>query len=120
MSDTDFTIQRQTLSEIDITYNDENDQPLDLSGYTAKLSLKDPDTGEVAQTLDSEASSGSRIVISTASPPDGTITLIFTTADTAELEVKSYKYDLGLKLGGEVVRPISGFISVIDFTTDML
>jgi hypothetical protein len=81
----------------------------DLTGYTARMSLKAG--GVVAVSLTTE---NNRITLGGAA---GTITLLIDAVTTAGLAGGSYAYDLELVVGATVTRLIQGYITVSENVT---
>lgn len=98
-----------------VEYQNENGQPIDLAGYTAKMQLRTSPLSAVAElTLSSMPNGG--IVIS---PSTGNIYLTATAVQTASLKPQKYSYDLEITLPstGFVARVIQGVANVIPETT---
>ncbi len=104
----DFTIyQGATFGHV-ISWKDENDQAINLSGYTSRMHLRVSKDSETAfLTLTTE---NSRIALGGAL---GTITLSISAADTALLSEAGGVYDLELiSSGGNVTRLLEGNIII--------
>lgn len=86
--------------------------PVDLAGYTARMSVKDKVGGTQLFRLDT---TNGRITLDNVNK---TITLAITATDTAALTFKKGVYDLELiSAGGVVALLLSGDITVIDEVT---
>jgi len=90
----------------DVTVKDANDNPFDLTGYTA-----------AAKLAKGYASTRTRTDFTTtvaADPTTGVVTLSLTSTQTAALDAERYVYDLEITQtsSGSVTRVIEGIISV--------
>ena len=104
----DFTIyQGATFSRI-LTWKSEDEDPIDLTGYAARMMLRDGiDASAPFLTLTTENGS---ITLGGAL---GTITLAITTAATAALTQDGGNYDLELVSGsGTVSRLLQGSVII--------
>lgn len=104
-----------------LEYQDSNEQPIDLTGYTARM--------QVRRTVDTEGdpiieltSSNGRITIGDPDPTDGVLLLEIAAEDTAGLPAmpfdRKWRYDLELvPAGGEVRRLTMGkFVVSLEVT----
>lgn len=91
--------QGSTFS-LQTTFTDDSDQPINLTGYTARMQVRrnPTSTDDPVVELTTE---NSRIVLGGAA---GTVTFQITAADTAALPVGHYFYDVEL-VNGAVVTP---------------
>lgn len=89
------------------TWTDENEVPVDLTGFTARMHIRTAVTA-ASPSLELTTTNG-RIVLN---PTLGTITLQITAADTAALVAKRYVYDLELVSGATVTRLLQGGFTV--------
>lgn len=80
-----------------LTLTDDNGTAIDLTGYTAKMQIRDLPGGTVFETLET---GGAGIVITAAT---GEIALTFTAAETAALTISRGMYDLKITSSGAVV-----------------
>lgn len=102
-----FTIDQDSTYTVTLVYNDGNGNPIDLTGYEAKMQLREKyDSPTAALTL---TTGGGGIVIT---GPTGTIDITATDEQTATLDPIFYVYDLDLKLGGVITRLIQGQVTV--------
>lgn len=98
----DFTIFQGATFDRTITWRDGNGQEVNLTGYTARLQVRDRVGGEVLLDL----STGDGI---TLGGPAGTIALAISAVDTAALRFSQAVYDLELtSAGDEVTRLMQG------------
>jgi len=102
-----FIIDQGSTYTVSLVYNDPNGNPIDLTGYTAKMQLRlkygDP---VAALTL---TTGGGGIVIT---GPTGTIDITATDEQTLTLDPTLYVYDLDLNIGGVITRLIQGQVTV--------
>ena len=91
-----------------ITWQDSQAVPVNLTGYTARMQVRDEvDSASAALSLTTE---NSRISLGGTA---GTITLLVSAADTAAVAAGEYVYDLELVSGsGTVTRLIQGCFTV--------
>lgn len=89
-----------------ITWVDDTQQPVDLSGYTAALVIKQTHTAATALV---SLTQGAGIGL-TATPPN--IVLARTAAQTASLSFVRAVYGLELTTGGVVTRLCSGVVTL--------
>ena len=91
---------------VQLVYNDPSGDPIDLTGYTAKMQLRlKYGAPTAALTL---TTGGGGIVID---GPNGTINITATDEQTLTLEPTFYVYDLDLISGGVITRLIQGQIT---------
>jgi hypothetical protein len=89
-----------------ITWKDSTGALVNLTGYTAKLQLRDTQTSSVVD----EFTESTGLALGGAA---GTITWTVTATETALLPVGSLAYDLRLTSGaGVVTYPVAGFVNV--------
>ena len=85
--------------------------PVNFTGYTLRMSIRNSTTNEVALTL---ATGGSGITATSL----GVITITMTAAQTNALTNKDYKYDLEVTSGSGVIKTyLYGPIAVLTDTT---
>ncbi len=85
--------------------------PVNFTGYTLRMSIRNSTTNEVALTL---ATGGSGITATSL----GVITITMTAAQTDALTNKDYKYDLEVNNGSGVIKTyLYGPIAVLTDTT---
>jgi len=102
-------IEQGTTWDKTLTYKDPTGVAIDLTGYTARMSLKAAVTDTA--TLDSLTTGNSRIVLGGAA---GTIQIIFSDAVTSAYTFTTALYDFELIDGsGNVSRLFKGKIIVI-------
>jgi hypothetical protein len=90
-----------------VVYDDSNGNPIDLTGYTARMQVRRKfDSPTAVLTLDT---GGQGIVIT---PLTGTLALTATTGQTGLVEGGIYVYDLEITNGGVVTRLIQGNMTV--------
>jgi hypothetical protein len=102
-----ITMDQGAQWTLTVVYEDNNGNPIDLTGYTAKMQLRKKfDSATSVLTLESPSSG---IVIT---PLTGTISLTATTAQMLAIEGGIYVYDLEIANGGVVTRLIMGSATV--------
>ena len=84
-----------------ITWTDSARNPYNLTGYTARMHVRE--TANAASTITTLTTSNSRIALGGAA---GTVTLTIAATDTANLTAGLYVYDLELVSGAGVVSRI--------------
>lgn len=104
----DFTIyQGATFSRV-LTWKDQEDTPIDLSGYTARLQARESQDAE--EPFLSLTTENGGIALGGAA---GTVTLSIADGDTADIAEASGVYDLELEsAGGTVTRLLQGKILI--------
>ena len=80
-----------------------DDNPVNLTGYTANMQVREKHTSPIAN-LNLSTSNGSI----TLGGNLGTISLLVSASATAQLVPKDYVYDIEMNSGGEVTRIIEG------------
>lgn len=102
-----FTIDQGSDWNLNVIYKDANDVPINLTGYTAAMQLRQNYNSDTAELTLSTANGG--IVITGAL---GKLVLTATAAQTGALDSGFYVYDLEITSGGVVTRIIQGQITV--------
>ena len=98
---TNLTIEQGAAFSRIVIYRDSNGDPVDLSGYTAKMQIRKTKEGSTV-ILELSTSDG-RLTLGGAL---GTITIALTTADTDSLDFVWGRYDLELYPGGDTTQAI--------------
>ena len=107
-----FTMDQGSVWDLEITYQDPNGVPINLTGFTAKMQLRKEYNSTVADlTL---TTGGGGIVITGAT---GVVDISATAAQTAALDPTYYVYDLELTSGTNISRLIQGQITVAEQVT---
>lgn len=102
-----FTMDQGSTWTISLVYNDSDGNPINLTGYTAKMQLRRKfDSATAALTL---ATGGQGIVITGGT---GTIDITATDEQTGAIDAGLYVYDLDLNNGGIITRLIQGQATV--------
>jgi hypothetical protein len=103
-----MVIEQGTTFNPILTYTDENNVAIDLTGYTARMQIRLKRTS--AAFLHELTTEGVGIVLGGVA---GTITLLITDTDTMAFTFKSAVYDLELiSAGGIVTRLLRGSVSL--------
>jgi hypothetical protein len=104
-----ITIEEGVKFELSISYEDEDGDPVDLTGCTACMDIRETkDAGAVIKTIDSD----SGITLGGAA---GTIDLEISAADTRDMSFTKAYYDLELYPGGllsETIRIMEGKVKL--------
>ena len=108
-----FTIEQGTTTSFDLQYTDSNGDPLNLTGYSAKLQVR-PNYADLTETVYLTLSSslegdGSGIIIT---PTSGSIKIHMSATKTDSLTFEEAMYDLELYSGSYTTRLIEGKFKV--------
>jgi hypothetical protein len=106
------TIDQGSVWTVVLVYTDSNDTPVNLTGYTAAMQLRQNYNSDVADLTLTTANGGITIVGAT-----GTITINATAAQTGDLDPGFYVYDLELTSGSNISRLIQGQLTVAEQVT---
>lgn len=102
-----FTCNQGATFSRTITWKNSANAAYDLTGYTARMHVRD--TVDAANTVITLTTANSRITLGSNAATKGQITLTISAADTANLVPATYVYDLEVVSGGGVVdRLIEG------------
>ena len=102
-----FTIEQGTTFAFSVSWKDDTDALIDLTGYTARMQLRyGSNTGTVAIELTTENLGIDIDVLSS------TITINITAVETSELEIKPCVYDLEMVKGENVTRLLEGKVKI--------
>jgi hypothetical protein len=104
----DLFVEQGSTFSYTLTLNDDQGNPIDLTGYTARMQLRR--TINAPDVLITLTTSNGRIAIT---PLTGVIVLTIEAAATASLSFQSAVYDLEIESsGGIVTRIIQGKVSL--------
>jgi hypothetical protein len=103
-----FTIDQGAEYTTTIVYKDPQGVPIDLTGYSAKMELREQSSSPNPAALTLTSPSGGIVI----TPLAGQLDITMTTAQTGALDARFYVYDLELTLSGVVTRIIQGQITV--------
>lgn len=106
------TIDQGAVWSVIFVYKDPSDNPIDLTGYTAAMQLRQSYDSAAADLTLSTANGGIAITGAT-----GTITVTATDEQTGALTPGYYVYDLELTSGANVSRLVQGQITVAEQVT---
>jgi phage tail sheath gpL-like len=106
------TIDQGSVWSVVLVYTDSNDAPVNLTGYTASMQLRQNYNSATADLTLTTANGGITIVGAT-----GTITINATATQTGLLESGFYVYDLELTSGSNISRLIQGQLTVAEQVT---
>lgn len=102
-----FTCNQGATFSRTITWKDSANAAYDLTGYTARMHVREAVSS--ANTVITLTTANSRITLGSNAATKGQVTLTISAADTANLVPAIYVYDLELVSGGGVVdRLIEG------------
>lgn len=102
-----FTIEQGATWRQPLTYEDSNGDPVDLTGYTARMQVRKKTSTPDPPLLDLTTENGGITLGGT----DGTILLEATDEQTAALDFKTGRYDLELYPGdGTTKRLLMGSV----------
>lgn len=107
-----FTCEQGATFDRTITYRDGTGTAIDLTGYTARMHVREYAAGDLVVALYSSTSQGSSNGYAILNGPierfedgaNGNIRLFISAANTANLTTGSLKYDL------EIVNPATGTV----------
>lgn len=103
-----FTIEQGTTFSREIVWKDDQDNPIDVTGYTARMQIRSS-VADATVLLELTSENG-RITVGTT---DGKFTLSITDADTTAITWASGVYDLEVIDGSsDVTRLLKGTITV--------
>ena len=103
-----FTIDQGTQFTTQIIWANSAGVPIDLTGYTAAMQLREQAASPNPSALNLTSSNGGI----TITPLAGELDILMTTAQTGALDARFYVYDLELALNGVVTRIIQGQTTV--------
>lgn len=100
-------IDQGATYQLVVVYKNDNDAPINLTGYSAYMQLRENYDSTVADLTLSTDNGG--IVIDGV---NGKLTITATSAQTTALTADFYLYDLELKLSSTVTRLLQGQLTV--------
>jgi phage tail sheath gpL-like len=106
------TIDQGSVWSVVLVYTDSNNTPVNLTGYTAAMQLRQNYNSTTADLTLTTANGGITIVGAT-----GTITITATATQTGLLDPGFYVYDLELTSGSNISRLIQGQLTVAEQVT---
>lgn len=106
------TIDQGSVWSVVLVYTDSNNTPVNLTGYTAAMQLRQNYNSDIADLTLTTANGGITIVGAT-----GTITITATAVQTGALDPGFYVYDLELTSGSNISRLIQGQLTVAEQVT---
>jgi hypothetical protein len=102
-----FTMDQGSNWNLNVIYKDSNGNPINLTGYTAAMQLRQNYNSDAAELTLNTSNGG--ITITGA---QGKLFLSATAAQTGALDAGFYVYDLEITSGGVVTRIIQGQVTV--------
>ena len=106
------TIDQGSVWSVIFVYKDPSDNPINLTGYTAAMQLRQSYDSTAADLTLTTANGGIVIIGAT-----GTVTVTATDEQTEALSPGYYVYDLELVSGANVSRLVQGQITVAEQVT---
>ena len=106
------TIDQGSVWSVVLVYTDSNNSPVNLTGFTAAMQLRQNYNSDTAALTLTTANGGITIVGAT-----GTITITATAVQTGALDPGFYVYDLELTSGSNISRLIQGQLTVAEQVT---
>lgn len=101
------TLDQGATYNLVVVYKDDSGDPIDLTGFSAFMQLRESYQSSVADLTLSTANGGISI-----DGPNGEITITATATQTTALLSDFYVYDLELVNGSTVIRLLQGQITV--------
>lgn len=108
-----LTIIRGDSAEIDVTFEDVDGTPINLTGKSVFFTVKEID--DIDGEDDSEAKISKKITVHT-DPTAGETQIALSSEDT-DLSPKDYLYDLQIVSGGDVISTTKDFLEIIQDVT---
>lgn len=106
-------IEKGATFDVTLTYKDENEVVINLTGYTARLQIRD--TQDAASFIHEMTTANGGIVLGGVA---GTIQLIISDTDTTAFTETTGVYDLELiSSGGAVTRLVEGTVTFYEEVT---
>jgi hypothetical protein len=105
-------IDQGSIWSVVVEYQDNNGNPINLTGYTASLQLRENYNSATADLTLTTENGGLAI-----NGPAGTITIFATAEQTGALAANFYVYDLELQSGPNITRLIQGQLTVAEQVT---
>ena len=101
-----FTMDQGSVFTLNLAYEDPDGNPIDLTGFTARMQLRRKFDSTAVLTL--TTSNGGLVITG----PTGNILITVTDEQTEDLESGFYVYDLDLNNAGVITRLIQGQATV--------
>ena len=112
----DFTWDQGATFDVTLTWRDQNETPVPLDGYTARMQLRtsvDAEDVTIELTTENELTETTGVIELGGDLGDGKIRLIMSAEATAALDVVTYKYDLEMVSDGVVNKLLKGKFKVL-------
>ena len=100
-----FIIEQKATFHKRLTYRDKSKKPINLTGYTAAMQIRDP-AGVLLADLSTD---NGQIILGNAA---GTIDITISWEDTSLMTFSSALYDLKLIIGDTEIRLLQGKVSL--------
>ena len=106
-ADYDLLIEQGATFDFSIIWKDDNDTPIDLTGYSARMQIRQ--TYDTDPIISLTSASGGGIALGGEA---GTIDITVPATTTDDIEISRGRYDLELELAGVVTRLIQGRVQI--------
>lgn len=106
-ADYDLLIEQGATFELSIVWKDDEGTPIDITGYSARMQIRQ--TYDTDPVISLTSASGGGIVLGGAT---GTIDITIGANTTDDIEIRRGRYDLELELAGVVTRLIQGGVDI--------
>jgi hypothetical protein len=106
-ADYDLLIEQGATFELSIVWKDDEGAPIDITGYSARMQIRQNYDTDPVISLTS-ASGGGIVLGGTA----GSIDITIGANSTDDIEIRRGRYDLELELAGVVTRLIQGSVDI--------
>jgi hypothetical protein len=106
-ADYDLLIEQGATFELSIIWKDNNDTPIDISGYSARMQIRK--TYDTDPVISLTSASGGGITLGGVA---GTIDITIPATITDDIEILRGRYDLELELSGVVTRLLQGVATI--------
>lgn len=102
-----FTIEQGATFQRDFVYQDAQNNPINLTGYSARMQVRQKkDSDQIF--IDATTQNGKLVV----TPLTGKVSLNLSASETSALKFESAVYDLELEANGVVTRLLEGTINL--------
>ena len=106
-ADYNLLIEQGATFELSIIWKDDNDTPIDISGYSARMQIRKTYDSDPVISLTNDSDGG--IVLGGVA---GTIAITIDADTTDDIEILRGRYDLELEFNGVVTRLLQGIVNI--------
>ena len=106
-ADYDLLIEQGATFDLSIVWKDNEDNPIDISGYSARMQIRKTYDSDPVISLTSDSDGG--IVLGGV---DGTINIAIDAEATEGIEIRRGRYDLELEFNEVVTRLLQGSVDI--------